>query len=104
MTPLVAAISAAGVVLAAVLAYLGGRYAVRQSVAANRDGNSAEWERRYRAGAEAHMPWDYLVLNNLQQMQGSYNALRVRLGLEPEDFEPIPPPPALFPKPPSGKD
>ena len=104
MSPLVAAIVTLGTVLAAVIAYGGGRYAVRQSVAANRDGNSAEWERRYRAGAEAHMPWDYQMLANQQQLQGSHNERRIRLGLEPEDFPEIPPPPPLFPQPPSRKD
>lgn len=104
MTPLTAGIVTLGSVVGAVLLYLGGRYATRQAIRANRDGDSAEWERRYRAGAEAHMPWDYQMLNNQRQLQGSHNEMRQRLGLDPVVFPEIPPPPPLFPQPPGRKD
>lgn len=49
----------------------------------------ATWNARYRATAEQHLAWDWMILHRLQGVEH-------KLGID----EPIPPPPPLFPKPP----
>lgn len=82
------AFTALGGVAVALLGFLGVRYTSRSARLATVDTNSTEWERRYRANAETHMQWDFMMRGRLQRVEE-------RLDIH----EPIPDPPPLFPKP-----
>lgn len=97
-TLVVAIIAALGAALAAVLSYLGGKFAVNQSRRANVEDRDAEWNAGYRAAAEPHLFWDVARAGDINQLRQIVNRLEVELGHEPTEFAPIPPPPALFPK------
>lgn len=86
-----------GVVIAVVTAF-GTAFATRQARGANRSLSDAQWNAAYRAGAEAHMPWDYARREDIQQLRRLMNELRQQIGLPPIEFDEIPEPPPLFPK------
>ncbi|OYO16294.1 hypothetical protein CGZ94_04965 [Enemella evansiae] len=60
--------------------------------------DSVEWERKYRAAAEAHIAWDFEVRALLQQAGAEIDQLRAQAGEPPRQRKPLPPPPPLFPK------
>lgn len=87
-----------GGVVIAFVGVFGGAFATRQGRAANRSLNDSEWNAAYRAGAEAHIPWDYARRDDIEQLRRLMNELRRTVGLPPIEFDPIPDPPPLFPR------
>lgn len=87
-----------GGVVIAVITAAGTTFATRQARGANRSLTDAQWNAAYRAGAEAHMPWDYARREDIQQLRRLMNELRQQVGLPPIEFDEIPEPPPLFPK------
>jgi hypothetical protein len=75
-----------GVIITALLGYLGVRYTGRSATAATQTMDSATWERRYRHNAERHLKWDLQMMSRLQRVEQ-------QLGIN----EPITEPPPLFP-------
>lgn len=82
-------LSALGIIISALLAYLGVRFTQQQTRLANVDTDETEWGRRYRSNAERHLRWDLKILARLQKVEA-------QLGI---DDEPIEDPPPLFPEP-----
>lgn len=62
------------------------------------DARLAQWNADYRAHAETHLPWDYEIRARTIQSEALINELRVKAGMDPIAFPPIPAPPPLFPK------
>ena len=84
---------------------VGGIYAARTSIRANREARAADteekaanWNAGYRAAAERHLPWDVAILSLLAEVRSEVNVLREAAGMEPHVFEPIPDKPPLFPE------
>ena len=76
----------AGGAVASLLLYMGGRFTVRSAHDATREARDAEWNAAYRASAEQHLGWDWMIVGRLQRVEQ-------QLGID----EHIPPPPPLFP-------
>lgn len=88
---------AAGTVFAALVAATATWLVARTTKRSNHELDAAEWERRYRAAAELHMRWDFDIRSRVLSLSREVDMLRVRLGEEPSEREPIDQPPPLFP-------
>lgn len=71
-----------------------GRQAVREDHTADRD---ADWNADYRSYAEAHMPWDQQIQARVYRHEIAINQLQQAASLPVTQFDPMPPPPPLFP-------
>jgi len=72
----------------ALVSFFGSRFVDRSAKGVARERHDADWNATYRAGAEAHIGWDYMIIGRLQRVERE-------LGID----EPVPDPPPLFPKP-----
>ncbi len=104
-TLLVALVSTGGLIVVGLISYLGGRFAVKQAARANaetrdqhQEHREADWNAGYRANGEEHLLWDVDRAADIRQLRDIVNRLEVELGHEPTQFDPIPKPPAIFPK------
>lgn len=68
------------------------------SNAAREEHDDAIWNAAYRAAVERHLPWDMMIRQDVVQLRNEVNELRRGMKWEPRNFDPIPPPPALFPR------
>ena len=98
MTPTVAVITTLGSVLGAVLLYLGARFTGRSARAASREDRDASELQQFRANAEAHLPWDGMVVGAVRELRREVNGLRIRTGEDAREWEALPDPPPLFPR------
>lgn len=80
-------LGAVGVIGASAIGFWGARYTARSAVSATTLQRDADWNARYRAGAERHMRWDLMMVGRLRRVEG-------KLGID----EPIEDPPPLFPE------
>ena len=61
------------------------------------DLSEQDWNSRFRAAAEAHLPWDQLMRSRVTRHELLINELRIKAGLDLIEFPEIPPAPPLFP-------
>jgi hypothetical protein len=61
------------------------------------DLSEQDWNSRFRAAAEAHLPWDQTMRSRVTRHELLINELRIKQGMDLIEFPEIPPAPPLFP-------
>lgn len=87
-----------GLIILAIIKLRENRTTLKFGYEAQQHGQDARWNAAYRAGAEAHLPWDVNRLGEIHELQSFANFLLKRLGEPEREYTPIPPAPPLFPE------
>lgn len=88
---------AIGLIVVAFIKLRENRTTLKYGYEQNEAAIQGQWNARYRAAAEKHLPWDADMRTGLLEVRYEVNLLRQEGGKQPRDWTPIPPAPPLFP-------